>query len=388
MDFADPAFPASLVEVAEPELPSGEWARIEVIRGGICGSDLHLFAHNTGPSPTLVGVAAIPWIIGHEISGRVVEPGPDFPLPAGTRVAVDPCIPCLPRGIDPPCSNCARGWTSCCLNLDSQVMTPGRTLGFTWGLGGGWAEMVAAHSSMVHRIPDAVPDAATSLHEPVSIAAHGLLGHPPEEGPVLVIGAGTIGLATLAALKGLFPSCEVTAVARYDHQAAAARACGADHVVTARPDASHWDELAERSGSRLAGLKPDVMLMPGFPYVVEAVGAPASVTEALRSAAHHGTVLLLGAAGISQVDLTPIWYKEVDLVGSIDHQVDQAGARGPAGEPGLHSVDRALDILARGLLPHDLVVTHAFALDAHREAVGTALDKRVGAIKVVFDPAT
>ena len=169
--------------------------------GGICGSDLHLFAHNTGPSPTLMGMAgAFPFVLGHEIAGRVVEAGPQCPVDVGTRVAIDPCIPCAARGIDPPCANCARGWTSSCLNLDSRILTTGgRSLGFTRDLGGGWAEQVLAHTSMLHPLPDAVPDRAASLHEPVSIACHGILRAPPNDGdPVLVVGAGIIGLAAIA----------------------------------------------------------------------------------------------------------------------------------------------------------------------------------------------
>src|SRR5437764_12580947 len=100
--------------------------------------------------------------------------GQQCPHAVGTRVAVDPCIPCAPRGIDPPCANCARGWTSSCLNLDSRVLSAGRSLGFTQGLGGGWAEQTLAHATMLHAIPDAVPDRGASLHEPVSIASHGL----------------------------------------------------------------------------------------------------------------------------------------------------------------------------------------------------------------------
>jgi hypothetical protein len=52
-DLADPAFPASFVELPEPELPGAAWARVAVTVGGICGSDLHLFAHNTGPFGTI-----------------------------------------------------------------------------------------------------------------------------------------------------------------------------------------------------------------------------------------------------------------------------------------------------------------------------------------------
>jgi L-iditol 2-dehydrogenase len=387
-DMADPAFPASLVDLPEPDLPGAAWARVAVTTGGICGSDLHLFSHNTGPSPTLMTMGSFPFVLGHEIGGRVIEAGPRCPHPLGTRVVLDPCIPCAAREIDPPCTNCARGWTSSCLNLDSRVISSGRTLGFTQGLGGGWGEQVLAHASMVHPLPDSVPDRGASLYEPVSIACHGLLRAAPHDGdPALVVGAGIIGLATVAALKGLFPGCPVTVVARHSHQADAAIACGADHVVRSDADNAHFEELAALSGSRVVGYKRNVMLMGGFPFVVEAVGAPQSVTEALRAVAHRGTVLLLGAAGVSEVDLTPIWYKEAALIGSIDHTVDSGSAPGLAGGPDRHSVDRALDILAAGLLPYEQIVTHEFALDDYRHAVETAIDrKNEHAIKVVFRP--
>jgi len=206
---------------------------------------------------------------------------------------------------------------------------------------------------------------------------------------VLVVGAGIIGLASLAALKGLFPDCPVTVLARHRHQAAAAAAaaaaCGADHVALTDPTSADFEQLAQIAGARVVGRKANLMLMSGFPYVVEAVGAAQSVTEALRTVAPRGTVLLLGAAGVSEVDLTPIWYKEVALVGSIDHTVDSRSAPGLAGGPDRHSVDRALDVLAAGLLPPDVVVTHEFSLAQYRDAVETPIDRGESrAIKVVF----
>jgi len=387
-DLADAGFPASFVDLPEPSLPAGDWARVAVTTGGICGSDLHLFAPSTGPSPALASMGSIPFVLGHETAGRVIEAGPDCDVAPGTRVAVDPCIPCAARAIDPPCANCARGWTSSCLHLDSRVVSVGRTLGYTRDLGGGWADQVVAHASMLHALPDAVTDRGASLYEPVSIACHGLLRASPGDGdPVLVLGAGIIGLAALAACKGLFPASPVTVLARHEHQAAAARACGADHVVRSSPDGAHVEELAALAGARVVGFKRHRMLMGGFPFVVEAVGAPPTVTEALSAVAHRGTVLLLGAAGISEVDLTPVWYKEAALVGAIDHSVDAGPAPGLAGGPDRHSVDRALDVLAAGLLPEAVVVTHEFPLEAYRQAIATAIDRAAsGAVKVVFRP--
>jgi len=387
-DMADPQFPASLVDLPEPELPGPSWARVSVSACGICGSDLHIFAGNTGPSPTLMSMGSIPFVLGHEIAGRVIEAGPDCPYEVGTRVALDPCIPCAARGIDPPCPNCQRGWASSCLNLDSGIVSSGRTLGFTRGLGGGWADQVLGHATMLHPIPDGLPDEAACLHEPVSIACHGLLRASPRDGdPVLVVGAGVIGLATVAALKGLFPRSPVTVLARHDHQAQAAAACGADHVVMAEADSAHFTELGRLVDARVVGYKTDLMLMGGFPFVVEAVGSPLSVTEALRAVAHRGTVLMLGATGVTEVDLTPIWYKEAALVGSIDHNADARSAPGLAGAPDRHSVDRALDILAAGLLPQAVVVTHEFPLEDYRTAIETGINRKASqAIKVVFLP--
>jgi threonine dehydrogenase-like Zn-dependent dehydrogenase len=377
-DLADPDFPVSLVELTDPELPGDAWARVEVVAGGICGSDLHLFGSSTGPSPTLAAFAAFPFVMGHEIAGRVIESGPACPVAVGTRVAVDPSIACAARAVEPPCRHCAAGWVQDCLHLGSKIVTPGLSLGYTSDLGGGWAEQVVAHASMLHPLPDAVPDHAAALHEPTSIAVHGLMRQPPRDGdPVAVVGAGIIGLCAVAALRHFYPASPVTVVARHDHQADAARAAGARHVVRPRADGSHFAELADITGARVSGRTRALMLVGGFPHVVEAVGAADSVTDALRIVDNRGTVMLLGAAGVSEVDLTQVWFKEASLVGAWGHCAD--GTR--------HSIELALELLASGALPLASVLTHEFPLTELRGAVATALDRRgTGAIKVTLRP--
>jgi len=387
-DLSDPEFPASLAEVPEPELPTGEWARVAVATGGICGSDLHLFSPAGGGSPTLVSLGTLPFVLGHEIAGTVIEAGPDCPWSVGTRVAVDPILPCLVRGIDPPCANCLRGWPSSCLALDSRTLTPGRSIGYTDGLGGGWAEQVVGHRSMLHQIPDDVPNRIAALHEPISIALHGLSRQPPKgSDPILVVGGGIIGLATLAALRALFSANPVTVLVRHAHQAAAARACGADHVIQGS-GAEAFERLSAILGIRTVGSGQDSMLVGGFPYVVEAAGSAGSTTDALRAVDNRGTVILLGAMGTGTVDMTPLWYKEAVVIGSVDHGRNPTASIGQA-QPGRdHSIDVALDILARRTFPADLIVTHEFPLAGYREAVRTGLDKGASeAVKVVFRPS-
>ena len=171
---------------------------------------------------------------------------------------------------------------------------------------------------MLFPMPDGVSDHAATLHEPVSIAVHGLLRAPVRDGdPVLVVGAAIIGLATVAAIRALFPKSPVTVLARHERQAEAARAVGADAVVRAADDGS------------------------------------------------------------------PLWWKEAAFVGAARHST----VPGLDGAPTAHSIARALEILAAGYLPSDAVITHEFPLEAHRDAIGTARDRRAGAIKVVFRPA-
>jgi threonine dehydrogenase-like Zn-dependent dehydrogenase len=385
-DLADPEYPASLVEVDEPALPRGDWARIQVTGCGICGSDLHLFSDNMGGAPALgasMRSHAFPFVLGHELAGVVIEAGPDCRVATGTRVAVLPDINCEARGIDPPCPPCANGWPSACHNVGSGVLTPGSALGFTSGLGGGWAEQAVAHESMLFPLPDAVGDDAATLHEPVSIAVHGLLRAPLTDGdPVLVIGAAAIGLATVAAVKALCPASAVTVVARHDAQADAAVAVGADRVVRSSDDRAHFEELAADIDARLTGFGDSAMLTGGYPYVVDAVGYATTVTDALRLVDTRGTVLLLGAAATGEYDLSPLWWKECAVVGAVRHSTDP----GLGGGPVRSSVARAVEILASGVLPANAVVTHEFALEDHREAIRTALDREGGALKVVFRP--
>ncbi len=388
LDFKDPEFPISLVEKDEPKLPSPEWALCRVLRGGICGSDLALLKGRTS-SPLMVHYVGFPMELGHEIGAVVEEPGADFPFGRGVRIAVDPVIACAARGIRPLCAYCASGNPSCCENLSSRVATPGFSLGYTNGLGSGWAELVAVHASMAHKIPDEVPDASSSLAEPLSVVIHGILNSPPpEDGQALVIGCGIIGLAAIAALRFMFPDTFVVALARYPHQAQAAEELGANLVVMGRdeegkerPAAAVIEELAQVAETRFVSSGSEAMLAVGFPYVVEAAGTRESIETALRCTSPKGTLLFLGVAGKTELDLTPLWLKELKVEGSFCHGVhDHRGGRSS-------SLDLALEMLAAERLSHKSVISGVFPLEEYRTAITAAANHReTGSIKIVFDP--
>ena len=132
---------------------------------------------------------------------------------------VDPTIACAARGLD-PCPQCVVGHFSTCLRIGEGIFTPGMSHGFTVDLGSGWSDQLVAHMSQLHVAPDAVPTVAIPLTEPLSIVVHGFLRRPPTDGaPILVVGAGIIGLAAVAALRTLTPNSEITVVTRHEHQA-------------------------------------------------------------------------------------------------------------------------------------------------------------------------
>ena len=381
-DLADPDFPVSLVEADEPVLPGPAWARVSVQASGICGSDLHNLYPDGSGSRIFGPHVEAPMEMGHEMAGVVIEAGPECPFAVGTMVAVDPTLTCDARGVE-RCPACATGATSACWNLGSKLFTGGFGIGFTVGLGGGWGDQLVAHASQLHAVPAGVDARTAALTEPLSVSLHALARRlPPKGAPVLVIGAGIIGLTAVVALRSLAPDSEITVLARHPHQAAAATALGAPHVV--RPDdaGEYLAELARLGGGMLRGKRDGATISGGYPLTIEAVGTGASVGLSFRVTAQRGAVILIGGIAVTKVDLAALWFKEIEVVGAFCHAVDTApdGVR--------HSFDRALDLLAAGALPADRVVTHEYPLSDLRAACATAHDKSTGAIKVLLHPGS
>lgn len=379
-DMADPDFPVSLAEVDDPALPGPAWARVAVQASGICGSDLHNLYPDGSGSRIFVPHVEAPMEMGHEMAGVVTEAGPECPVPVGTLVAVDPTIACAVRGVE-LCPACATGATSACWNLGSKLFTGGFGHGFTVGLGGGWGDQLVAHASQLHVAPSGVDARSAALTEPLSVSVHALARRlPPPGAPVLVIGAGIIGLTAIVALRSMAPDSEITVLARHPHQAEAATALGAHHVV--RPDdaGDYYAELARLGGGTVRGKRDGATISGGYPLTIEAVGTAQSVGLAFRVTAQRGAVILIGGIAVAKVDLAALWFKEIECVGAFCHAVD-------AGPDGVrHSFDRALDLLAAGALPAERVVTHEFGLTDLRAACDTAHDKATGAIKVLLHP--
>jgi threonine dehydrogenase-like Zn-dependent dehydrogenase len=364
-------------EVDEPRLPDEHWVRVRTRLGGICGSDLAVVALRASPATS--PFSSFPFVLGHENVGTLEEVGAAVRgFARGERVVVNPLLACGPRAIDPPCAACRAGQPSRCEHFTDGALPPGMLIGTTRGLGGSWGERFVAHQSQLLRVPEAVSDEAAVLVEPFACSVHAVRSSPPAAGErVLVVGAGTIGLLTVAALRTLVPEAAITVLARHDFQRDHALRLGAAQVVMGR-----GDRIAALAEAGRARLLPTLIGPPatvgGFDRSLVCVGGRAGVDDALRFTRAGGTVVLLGnVRSLDGLDWTPVWLKELTLRGSLTYGFHAGGDRG--------AFEEALDLIASGRAPVAPLVTHTFPLAEHARALATATDKgQSRSVKVAF----
>jgi len=366
-------------DVEDPALPSERWVRIRTRLGGICGSDLNVITLKASPSTS--PFSSFPFVIGHENVGEVVEVGRAVHgVSVGVRVTVNPLLCCEPREIAPVCEACAAGDHSRCAHFTDGALPPGMLLGTTRGLGGSWGERFVAHESQVVAVPESMTDEEAVLVEPFACSVHAVRSNLPADGArVLVIGGGSIGLLTVAALRALAPQVRVTLLARHAFQRDRAQRLGAVRGVDAH--GSYLPELAEAGGTRL--LKPIIgrpVGVGGFDQTFVCVGGAAAMDDAMRVTRAGGTVVLLGnSSTMNGIDWTPLWLKELTVRGSLCY-----GAHAHA-SPARSAFDEAAALIASGRAPIGDFVTHIFPLARYRQAIDVARSKRAEhSIKVAF----
>ena len=367
-----------LTDVETPALPTDRWVRVRTRMGGICGSDLNVITLKASPSTS--PFSSFPFVIGHENVGEIIEVGRGVrSARVGDRVVANPLLCCEPRGL-PTCDACAAGNHSRCVRFTDGPIAPGMLLGTTRGLGGSWGEMFVAHETQVVAIPDRVSDEEGVLVEPFACSVHAVRSAAPTAGErALVIGAGSIGLLTVAALRALAPETQVTVLARHSFQADHATRLGADRIVHARGD--YLGALAEAGQARL--LKPIIgrpVGVGGFDRTFICIGGARATDDAMRVTRAGGTLVLLGnSAKMDGIDWTPLWLKELTVRGSLCYGEHRHGS------PEKNAFREAATLIAEQRVSLAPLLTHVYPIDAYRTALATAMDKKAsGSIKVAF----
>jgi alcohol dehydrogenase len=250
-------------DVPDPVLPGPEGVIVTVERTAICGSDLHLY-HD---APTGVGIR-----LGHEVIGTVAESGPHVrSLKPGDRVLVSGVIGC---GV---CRPCLAGQPNVCRAGKSAAF------GTVPDLPGGQAEAMAVPFADLFALPipeGVADDEAVLLTDILPTGYLGALRASIRPGStVAVVGLGPVGIMALQCAE-LFGPARILAIDMVPERLARAEALGAE-PIDAR-DAPGSAQVLEATGGW------------GADSVIEAVGADATVLDALSCVATGGTVSIVG----------------------------------------------------------------------------------------------
>ena len=350
--------PLSLDDVDEPDLPAADWVRVRPRLAGICGSDLATVDGSS--SRYFEPIVSFPFVPGHEVVGDLDD---------GTRVVVEPVLGCAARGIDPPCRACATTDVGNCERVAFGHLKPGLQTGFCRDTGGGWSTSMVAHRTQLHAVPADLSDEDAVMVEPAACAIHGVLrARIPEGSTVVVLGAGTLGLLSIAASRRLALPGTLVAVAKHPEQRRLAKELGADVVVEP-------SELRRAVRRLTASHEYGDVLSGGADVVIDCVGSSASVTDSIAVARPTGRIALVGMAGHVDVDLTPLWHKEVELAGAYAYGREDDGRR---------TFDLSFDLVRDARLGR--LVSATYPLDRYRDALAHAACAGArGAVKIAFD---
>lgn len=336
-----------IAEVEEPALPAADWVKARVRVAGICGTDLR---HWKKPDPELRCC-----IMGHEMAGEVVEIGADVTHVAiGDRVLVESVLGCG------HCEWCrVRQYNRCPDLYPTRRASVSRA----------YAEFVVGPQHKFYKLPDHVGFDDAALLDTYAVCLHAQhLSGLTINARVAIIGAGPIGLgqAMLAKASGA----DVLIIDTVAHSLEVARQLGAD--VTVDPE---QQDPVEQVMAFTQGRGADV--------VFECAGGtsmPTTLPLATKLARRGGRIVLVGGFDGGETEIALEWQRiqmsEIALI--------------PSASFAVHDIypeqAEVLDLVARGKLRTQELITHRFPLDAINDAFEVALDKeKTRAIFVALD---
>ncbi len=382
--FIGPLAPMQMRDLPDPVLPADDWLVMKPHLCGLCGSDYkQVFMKGSFDNP-MTGMISFPQVLGHEVVGTIERIGPDVrQRRVGERVVLNPWLSCVTRGL-PPCEWCQRGELAQCLNFTRGHLTPGIHHGNSSDATGGFATLLPAHESQCIPVPDGISDEQAVLADPFSVSLHAILRHPPSEGATaLVYGAGTLGLAAVVILRALYPSVRVLVVARFPHQRKLAEALGAERVLPHEPPRAVVEGVASALGTELhepwRGLP---MLNNGVDVVYDTVTSPGTLEIDVRITRARGKILCLGVEPPKRFEWTPLYFKEISLVGSNAFAIEDWQGRRQ------HAFEWYFEWLQEGRIDLTPIITHRYPFGDWRKAFMTCFDQGgSGAVKVLFNHA-
>lgn len=254
---------------------------IKVKMAGICGSDMHIY-HGTSP------VATYPRIIGHEVTGEVVETGNSVTaFSLGDKVVIEPILVCG------ECYACRNGRQNVCQNLKV----------FGVHMDGGYQEYLVLPESMVYKVASALEWEEAVLVEPYTIGAQAnWRGDVRERDIVFIMGAGPIGICALQMAKHKGAACIISDLS--EEKLAFAKTIGADFTLNPLKE-----DVIRKVYEITNGMGANV--------TIDAVCIPQTFEQAVEVTSVAGRIVVLGfTEDKSQIPQLPITKKELTISGS------------------------------------------------------------------------
>jgi L-iditol 2-dehydrogenase len=322
-----------LEEVDVPEVNESE-VLIRVKACGICGSDVSYYY---GKSPLETPDGKGPLILGHEISGEVMEAGSfarGFYKP-GDRVTLNPPQPCG------TCVYCRMARPNLCEHT--------RTVGVS--ANGGFAEYVKVYYANVVRLPDEVGFQEGAMAEPLACACYGVRKLDPQIGDfVVVIGSGAMGLMMAQIIK-LRGAAKVLMTGVFDYPLEIAKKLGVDYVYNTLDQKSPYftPDIGKVVKDLTGGLGAERVIVP--------VAAKPAFENALAVSAKASTIVFFGLPGEKDIIEIPAL---ATLTGDKTILFSWLAP---------YTWNTAMKTLSSGKVRFDPLITHTFPLEKTGEGI-------------------
>ena len=326
------------VEVVAPIAGPGE-VLIAVRSVGVCGSDVHFYVDGQiGES-----VASLPYVLGHEFAGEVVALGPGTSgPPIGTRVAIDPAVPCG------KCRTCLRGDINCCPDVRFPGSPP---------IQGALCEYYSHPAELCVPIPQDLSYDQGAMLEPLGVAIHAMCLADVQPGEtVAILGAGPIGLLLLQLALAANASAVYLTEPIEARRGLAETLCASAVCDPANSDVADW--ISEGTSGA------------GVDIVLEAAWGGDAVSEAVSIVRPKGRVVLVGIPRDDVCAFPAALARRKELTVKLSRRM-------------LADLPDALDLVVQGQVQLEPLISHHFGLDEADRAFQLVADLDDGVIKAV-----
>lgn len=327
-------------QVPAPAIQHDTDVLIKIATVGVCGSDVHYYAHGR------IGTQVVeyPFVIGHEAAGTVVETGAGVTtVTPGQRIALDPAVSCG------HCDQCRSGRAHTCRTL--------RFMGCPGQLAGCLAEYVVLPENSCYPLPEQVTFVQATLSEPLAIAVYSVERAPLAPGAaVAILGMGPIGMSVYHVLSTM----SVGNVYVTDKIA--------ERLEFARQFTPAWSGNPDRDDVVTEISRREPLLLD---VVFECSGDVPAIGQGIRLLKPGGALVIVGIPGQDMISLPihELRRKEITII-NVRRQV--------------HCTSKALYLLASRRIAMDSMATHQFSLDDTQAAFDLVAGYRNGVMKAII----